>query len=90
MVKEEVDHFTCIRENGEKPERWGRARAASEGVEAGQEAAGSEGFPADAGSKFPVLGSGCLVWMRGFKVPVNQLGDILEGLDELVYAISFG
>ena len=88
MVEEEVDHFSGVSEDSEEPKTGGGAGVAAEGVEAGEEAAAAERFSAKARGDLPLLGSVGGVGMSGFGVPVDELGDVLEGLDELVDSVS--
>lgn len=90
MVEEEVNHFACIRKHRKESQEGGRPWAAPERVEAGEESASSEGLAAEPGSHLPLLGPAGCVGVLCFRSPVGELGDVLEGLDELVDAISLG
>lgn len=90
MVEEEVHHFTCVGEDSEELQRRGLAGVPPQGIEASKGPACAEGFPAEAGSDFPLLGPGGSIRVGVFGMPVGEFGDILEGLHKLVYAIPFG
>lgn len=81
MVKEEVDHLPCVGKDREKPESWRGSRVSPEGVETGEKPTCPEGFPAEAGGHFPLLGSVRKSGLSRFGVPVEELGEVLEGLD---------
>ena len=88
MVKKEVDHFPCIGEDREDLESWGGAGVFPNGVEAGEETAAAEGLTAEAGGKFPLLGTVGEAGAGRLRFSVDELGDVLEGSDKLVNAIS--
>lgn len=74
MVKEEVDHLPCVGKDGEKPEGRRGSRVPPDGVESGEEPAGPEGFPAEAGCHFPLLGALGESGSGRLGVPVEELG----------------
>lgn len=79
MVEEEVDHLAGVGEDGEEAEGGGGARGAAEGVETGEETAGTEGLAAEPRGDLPLLGP-VGEFRAGFlDPPVDQLGDVLEG-----------
>lgn len=88
MVEEEVYHLASVGKDSEEAKQRGATRAAPEGVETCEEAAGAEGLAGEAGGDLPVLGAAGEVRAGGLRVPMNELGDVLEGLDELVDAIA--
>lgn len=88
MVEEEVHHLAGVGEHREEAEQRRGPGAAAEGVEAGEEAAGAEGLAAEPGGHLPALGPSGEIRVGGLGVPVRQLGDVLEGLDELVDPVS--
>ncbi|KAJ6828580.1 peroxisomal biogenesis factor 11 family protein [Iris pallida] len=90
VVEEEVHHLAPIGEHGKGAAEWSRAGAPSEGIETSEEASGAEGLAAQPGGHLPQLGSPGNVSVCSFHMPVGELRDILEGLDELVNAIALG
>lgn len=89
MVEKEVDHLPGVRENRQRAEERGGGRGPAEGVEAREEPPGAEGLPAEAGGGLPALGPpGDVCVDAGFGVPVDELRDVLESLDELVDAVA--
>lgn len=64
--------------------------ASAESVEACEEAAGAESLSAQAGRELPLFETVGKGRVGGLCVEMDEFGDVLEGLDQFVDAISLG